>query len=149
MTSTDGRTHATQRLIDASCATVYAAFRNARHLARWWGPEGFSNVFEHFDFRSGGAWRFTMHGPDGNAFWNESVFLEVEPEQRVVIEHLSDHHFVLTISFVAQGPGTVVHWRQTFDSEDHYRQISRMVATANEENLDRLAREVLNVELTS
>ncbi len=118
---------------------VYAAFSDPDRLAKWWGPEGFSSTFEEFDLRPGGHWRFTMHGPDGRDYWNESVFLEVLPARRVVIEHGAGHHFVLTISYTQDGPDTIVGWRQVFDTAAHYRKIARFVARANEQNLDRMS----------
>jgi len=35
-----------------------------------------------------------------------------------------------------------VRWRQTFDSVEHYEKIAEFVASANEQNLERLAAEV-------
>ncbi len=138
----ENRKHATKRTIDTPCEAVFDAFRDPLRLARWWGPEGFSSTFETFDFREGGRWRFTMHGPDGKDYPNESLFREVSA-QRVVVEHLSDvHHFVLTITFTAIGAATEVAWRQVFDTPDHYRRVESIVVAANEQNLDRLAAEV-------
>ena len=34
-------------------------------------------------------------------------------------------------------------WQQTFDSAEHYQGIAHFIATANEQNLDRLTAEVL------
>ena len=34
-------------------------------FARWRGPKGFTSAFHTFEFRDGGSWLFTMHGPDG------------------------------------------------------------------------------------
>ncbi|MEK1907272.1 MAG: SRPBCC domain-containing protein, partial [Pseudomonas sp.] len=85
------------------------------------------------------------HGPDGSDYPNESLFIEVVPQQRVVIEHLNGHHFLLTIRFTAQGSQTRVDWRQEFDSMAERQRIAALVIPANEQNLDRLAAEVLNV----
>lgn len=136
------RTHSTQRTIAAPCEQVYSAFRNPEQLARWWGPDGFSNTFREFDLREGGYWRFTMHGPDGKSYPNENLFREVVPNERVVIEHQSDHHFFLTITFSKVGNATVVGWCQLFDTVEHYRDIAEFVAQANEQNLNRLEAEV-------
>ncbi|MBB2495808.1 SRPBCC family protein [Aquipseudomonas ullengensis] len=141
----DERAFVHSRLIDAPCARVYQAFSDPAHLARWWGPNGFSNTFSEFDLRPGGRWRFVMHGPDGSDYPNESVFIEVVPQQRVVIEHLNGHHFLLTIRFTAQGSQTRVDWRQEFDSVAEHQRIAALVIPANEQNLDRLAAEVLKV----
>lgn len=140
------RAHATQRTIDAPCEVAFGAFRDPEQLARWWGPNGFSNSFSEFDFREGGYWRFTMHGPDGTDYPNESRFLEVIENRRVVIEHLSGHHFILTIEFTAAGNTTIVNWHQLFDTAEHYHRIAEFVSQANEQNLDRLEAVVRNLK---
>lgn len=53
------------RVVDAPRELVFEAFTAVRHLSRWWGPEGFSTTTSSFEFRVGGEWQFTMHGPDG------------------------------------------------------------------------------------
>lgn len=131
-----------QRVINASRDRVYAMFSNPVHLANWWGPDGFSNTFSEFDLQKDGYWRFTMHGPDGKDYPNESRFLDVIPNERVVIEHLNGHHFILTITFTAAGNSTVVGWKQCFDTVEHYQAIAAFVADANEQNLSRLAAEL-------
>jgi hypothetical protein len=141
------RAQVTQRSIDAPSELVYSAFRNAEQLARWWGPDGFTNSFKEFDLRVGGYWRFTMHGPDGKDYPNESRFLEVVPGEKVVLEHFSGHHFILTITFTRLGKATVVGWHQLFDTVEHYRQIAEFVAQANEQNLSRLEAEVQRAKL--
>lgn len=144
--STADREFVHSRLIDAPRERVFKAFAEPAHLARWWGPNGFSNTFESFELRPGGVWRFVMHGPDGKDYPNESVFREVSAPERVEFEHLGGvHHFVMTISFTVQGEQTLVGWRQVFDSAAHKASIASFVSEANEQNLDRLAAEVLNV----
>jgi uncharacterized protein YndB with AHSA1/START domain len=144
--STANREFVHSRLIDAPQARVFRAFAEPTHLARWWGPAGFSSTFEVFEFRPGGTWRFVMHGPDGTDYPNESAFREIVTPERVVVEHLSDtHHFFLTITFAAQGDQTLVGWRQVFDTAEHKERVAKIVLEANEQNLDRLAAEVRNV----
>jgi uncharacterized protein YndB with AHSA1/START domain len=143
--STADREFAHARLIDAPPARVFRAFSEPAHLARWWGPEGFSSSFHTFEFREGGAWRFVMHGPDGTDYPNESVFAEIVAPERVVLDHLSGHHFRMTITFTAQGSQTLVDWRQVFDTAAERERIAPFVIPANEQNLDRLAAEVRNM----
>ena len=69
--TTDPREIVSGRVIDAPRRKVFKAFADPTHLARWWGPKGFRNTFEEFDFRPGGTWRFTMHGPDGVDYQNK------------------------------------------------------------------------------
>jgi uncharacterized protein YndB with AHSA1/START domain len=142
-TSTADRECFHTRLIDAPPAKVWAALADPARLARWWGPNGFSSTFEVFEFRPGGRWIFTLHGPDGKDHPNENVFAELTPPSRAVVEHIAvTHHFVLTITFEAEGDGTRVGWRQVFDDAAHRDQVAPLVLPANEQNLDRLQAEV-------
>jgi uncharacterized protein YndB with AHSA1/START domain len=145
--STADREFVHTRLIDAPRERVFRAFAEPEHLARWWGPNGFTSTFHEFDLRPGGRWRFVMHGPDGSDYPNESVFLEVAAPARVVFEHLpGGHHFVMYITFAAEGNKTLVGWRQVFDTAAHKNRVAAIVSEANEQNLSRLAAEVLRVK---
>ncbi len=139
------RTDSRSKVIPASTAAIYAAISDPARMARWWGPAGFTNTIHDFQFRSGGSWLLTMHGPDGKDYPNESRFARIVPERLVEIEHLSGHHFVLTIELLERGAGTLVAWQQVFDTADHYRKLATVVAIANEQNLERLAAEVQRV----
>ena len=139
------RTDSRSKVIPASTAAIYAAISDPARMARWWGPAGFTNTIHDFQFRPGGSWLLTMHGPDGKDYPNESRFARIVPERLVEIEHLSGHHFVLTIELLERGAGTLVAWQQVFDTADHYRKLATVVAIANEQNLERLAAEVQRV----
>ncbi len=129
--------------IAASPAQVFAAMSDPARVARWWGPDGFTNTIHQFEFRVGGVWLLTMHGPDGKDYPNESRFTRIVPSELFEIEHLGGHHFILTIALRSQDAGTQVQWRQTFDTVEHYEQIASFVAGANEQNLKKLAAEAL------
>ncbi len=132
------------RLIDAPTDRVFAAIADPVRLARWWGPDGFSSTFQVFDFQPGGAWRLVLHGPDGADHPNDNRFTDIVAPERIVVEHLSaTHHFLLTITLAAEGAGTRVGWRQRFDTAAEKARIAAFVTPANEQNLDRLAAEVL------
>lgn len=137
MTSDDATFHA-QRVLPFSPVAIYGAFEDAEKHARWWGPAGFRNEFELHDFKPGGQWKFVMYGPDGKHFKNESVFEELTPASRVVIRHVSQPHYVLTIEIVAQGAHSLVTWTQVFERADVAAKIRHIVGPANEQNLDRL-----------
>jgi uncharacterized protein YndB with AHSA1/START domain len=139
----DQRADARSIVIAASPAQVFAAMSDPARVARWWGPDGFRNTIHQFDFQPGGAWLLTMHGPDGQEYPNESRFTRIVPSELFEIEHLSGHHFTLSIELRPFDRGTRVHWRQTFDTVKHYEEIAQFVAVANEQNLQRLAAEVL------
>lgn len=143
MEPVDLRSDARSMIIAATPAQVFAALCDPDRVARWWGPDGFTNTIHRFDFVPGGAWLLTMHGPDGTDFPNESRFTRIVPGEAVEIEHLSGHHFVLTISLQLVDEGTRLDWRQTFDTVAHYLRLAEFVASANAQNLQRLQAEVL------
>ena len=146
MEPAETRSDTRQKLIATSPSEVFAALSDPARVARWWGPAGFTNTIHAFDFIPGGQWLLTMHGPDGKDYPNESRFLRVEANRVFEIEHLNGHHFVLTIELEPSGNATLVKWRQTFDTVAHYERIASFVATANEQNLERLAAEVLRTD---
>jgi uncharacterized protein YndB with AHSA1/START domain len=137
-------TFRTSRKIPASPARVFAAFEDAARHAAWWGPTGFTNTFKSREFATGGKWSFVMHGPNGKDYPNESVFREVVPAKRVVIQHASNPHYVLTITLEpTDDGGTLVGWEQAFESAKVESGLEHVVVPANEQNLDRLSAEVL------
>lgn len=142
MESIETRSDSRHRVLAASPSAVFAAMSDPVRIARWWGPNGFTNTIHQFDFQPGGTWLLTMHGPDGTDYPNESRFTRIVTDQIFEIEHFGGHHFLLTITLLPKDGGTEVRWRQTFDAVEHYERIAEFVASANEQNLARLAVEV-------
>src|SRR5512139_1370513 len=126
------------REIPASPDTIFAAFEQPQVLARWWGPSGFANTFEAFEFRPDGQWKFVMHGPDGKNYPNESRFAEISRPSKIVIRHAVEPLFTLTVRIVPSRSGSTVHWTQEFEREEVANAIAHIVQPANEQNLDRL-----------
>lgn len=128
----------TNRLFPFTPAQIFAAFADADRLASWWGPDGFSNTFEVFEFRAQGRWKFVMHGPDGKHYANDSVFIEASP-QRIIVRHVSAPNFTLTITLTpAQAGQTKLDWHQAFDDPGVAASVAHIVIPANEQNLNRL-----------
>ncbi|APR75561.1 Putative glutathione S-transferase-related transmembrane protein [Minicystis rosea] len=128
----------TERLLSAAPREVFAAFEQPERLARWWGPKGFTSTFEQFDFKPDGRWVFVMHGPNGANYPNESVFREIQPDTKIVIEHVVKPWFRLTVTLTARGDQTHLTWVQEFESAEVAEKMRSLSATANEQNLDRL-----------
>jgi uncharacterized protein YndB with AHSA1/START domain len=127
------------RVFDFPRELVYMAFSDPLALAAWWGPEGFSNTFQEFDFRPGGVWRYVMHAPDGGDSEHESVFLETVAPERIVFRHLRPmHEYRATILLSEQSERTHLVWRMLFESVAECRRVRPFVVPANEQNLDRL-----------
>lgn len=128
------------RLLPVPRAKVFAAFANPVALAAWWGPNGFTNIFHEFDFRPGGVWRFTMRGPDGASYAMDHRFTEIDAPERIVVRHLQEgHDFALAMTFAERAGGTEVTWRMLFDDPEEGAKLRDFIASANEQNLDRLA----------
>jgi uncharacterized protein YndB with AHSA1/START domain len=128
----------TRRIFSASPRRIFTAFKQPEKLARWWGPKDFTNTFQQFEFKPGGQWVFVMHGPNGANYPNESVFREIEPDARIVIEHVVQPRFKLTVTLIPRGDQTQLSWVQEFENPEVAAQIRSLCTTANEQNLDRL-----------
>jgi uncharacterized protein YndB with AHSA1/START domain len=144
MANRDSATFRSERVLPHTQQQIFEAFARPEVLASWWGPSGFTNTFEIFEFRPHGRWKFVMHGPNGSNHPNESLFLELEPPTRLVIQHVSPPHFVLTITLTAHEHGTAVTWAQKFEDSEVAARIKHIVEPANEQNLDRLQRVLRN-----
>jgi uncharacterized protein YndB with AHSA1/START domain len=72
------------RLYDAPRDLVWQAITDPRHVAQWYGGEGFSSPVCEMDVRPGGLWRHVMRAPNGMEFPVNSVFIEVTPPERLV-----------------------------------------------------------------
>jgi len=131
-------TFSISRQLAATPSAVFGAIQDAACLATWWGPAGFSNAFDVFEFQPGGRWVFTMIGPDGTRYPNEAVFERIEPDRQVVIRHVCQPFFALTITLAPRDGGTWLTWDQTFDDPAVAQAVRHIVEPANEQNLDRL-----------
>src|SRR6185312_10531333 len=75
--STSDREIIISRVVDAPRELVWQAWTDPKHVVKWWGPRGFSDTTRKMDFRVGGVWEHTMHGPDGTNYPNKSTFKEI------------------------------------------------------------------------
>lgn len=143
MSTTTASTFTTTRQLPVPPAAVFAAIKDPARLATWWGPDGFTNRFDVFEFEPDGRWIFTMVGPDGTAYPNESVFAHIEADRQVVIRHVCQPLFQLTITLAPSAGGTLLHWAQAFDDPAVAQAVRHIVEPANEQNLDRLTAALL------
>jgi uncharacterized protein YndB with AHSA1/START domain len=107
------------RVIDASRELVFEAWTDPKHLAQWWGPNGFSTTTHRFDFRPGGVWRFVMHGPDGRDYQNRITWDEIARPERLTYHHGGDEdvepvEFRTVVTFEALGDKTRLTLRAVF-----------------------------------
>ncbi len=112
-----GNTITFSRVLAAPPALVFACFRDPLHISNWWGPNGFRTTTHAMDFRVGGAWRFTMHGPDGTDYPNFVSYTGIVPSQRIAYDHGTSAEnpdlFKAVITFEPEGGKTRVTLRLT------------------------------------
>ena len=129
----------TSRTINASRELVFAAWTDPEQLARWWGPNGFTNTIHRFELEPEGMWEFTMHGPNNMDFNNTCVFQRLEAPGYLEFDHLKELHFYKAmVTFTEESGGTRIVWTMRFDTAEELAPIKTIIAQANEENLDKL-----------
>ena len=109
------------RLLDAPRELVWKVWTDPKHLAQWWGPDGFTTTTSAYECKAGGVWRFVMHGPDGRDYENRITFEVVEPPKRLVYRHGGEDdvepvQFRTTVTFEALGNKTRLTMRGVFPS---------------------------------
>ncbi len=72
-------------LIDASSDKVYRAWTEPELIKQWFAPLPWTVPSAQTDVRPGGSSVIVMRGPEGQEFPNPGVYLEVVPNQRLVI----------------------------------------------------------------
>lgn len=111
----------TKRLIDGPRHLVFRAWTEARHLARWFGPRGFTTTTKAFEFRPGGVWEFEMHGPDGTVYPNWIQWREIVPSERITFwqgTHENDPDaFESTVTFADRAGRTEITLRALLNSK--------------------------------
>ena len=77
------------RLIDAPRERVYRAWTEPSLLKQWFAPLPWTTPHAELDVRPGGANLVVMRSPDGIDHSNRGVYLEVVPNQRLVVTDAS------------------------------------------------------------
>jgi len=129
----------TKRNFNVPVEVLFKAWSQAENLQQWWGPEGFSNTFHAFDFRNGGKWLFTMHGPDGKGYENEIVFETIKENEMILLHHVSKPEYKAEFRFTAPAKqSSSLLWKMIFTEEKAYAALKDIVTEKNKENLNRL-----------
>lgn len=105
---------------------VWQAWTDPKHVGRWWGPAGFTTTTHSMDFRPGGTWRYTMHGPDGRDYGNLVKYIEIDTPTKLIYTlggEGSDEsvHFRSEVHFESvgeNGRSTKVTMRSTFPTAE-------------------------------
>ena len=131
------------RIFNFSRELVFRAWSEPEHLKNWWGPAGFTNTFNEFDFRVGGKWTFIMHGPEKGNYPNECEFIKIEKPSIIAWKRYSKPHFQVVATFeeVSDSKTNLV-FKMLFNSADECGKLKPFVVDKNEENFDKLELEL-------
>ena len=140
-TESAGREISSTRLLDAPRDLVWKVFTEPGHIAKWWGPNGFTNTIHEMDVRTGGAWNLVMHGPDGRDYGNKIIYVEVVKPERLVFDHVSDPFHRTTVTFWEEGGKTRLEFRMVFPTIEVRDRVAKEYGAVEglAQNLDRLA----------
>lgn len=134
------------RILNFPVETVYKAFADPEHLKIWWGPDGFTNTIHEFDLQSGGKWILTMHGPEKGNYENSSVFKTVEPLSLISWTRISQPLFDMEVRFEKlDDTKTRISFLMSFSTAEECEKIRKFAGPKNEENFDRLEKELLRM----
>jgi uncharacterized protein YndB with AHSA1/START domain len=79
-----GREFVITREYHAPRELVFKAWTDAKQVAQWWGPRGFSNPVCEWDARPGNAIHVVMRAPNGTDYPMDGQFHEIVAPERLV-----------------------------------------------------------------
>jgi uncharacterized protein YndB with AHSA1/START domain len=72
------------RKLKASPEKLFRCWTDPQLIPRWFCPRPWRAEVHSMDVRPGGASKMTFHGPQGESFPNDGVYLEVVPNKKLV-----------------------------------------------------------------
>ena len=134
------------RIFNFSRELTFRAWSEPEHLKNWWGPAGFTNTFNEFDFRVGGKWSFIMHGPEKGNYPNECEFIKIEKPSLIAWKRYSKPLFQVLATFEEiSKEQTKIVFKMLFTSAEESNKLRPFVVDKNEENFDKLENELIKM----
>lgn len=133
-----------ERVFDAPVRAVWDAWTDPAQVAQWWGPRGFTITTHSKDLRPGGNWTYTMHGPDGVDYPNNTKYFEVEECAKLVYDHGANDNqpplFHVTVLFSEVGGKTKMDMTFRLESPEAAEETRKFIkAAGGNSTWDRLA----------
>jgi uncharacterized protein YndB with AHSA1/START domain len=118
------------RVFDAPRELVFEVWTNPDHLAKWWGPTGFTAGSVTVKLTEGGGWRTCIRDDaNGVELWSRGVYHEITPPERLVFSFAWEepqgtpgHDTLVTVTFADRDGRTEMTFHQaifeTVESRD-------------------------------
>ncbi|ANE48737.1 ATPase [Paenibacillus swuensis] len=134
------------RRFQAPRELVFKAWTDPENIGKWWGPTGFTTTTHHRDVRTGGSWRYVMHGPDGVDYDNLIEYVEIASPNRLVYKHGTGaendpHQFHVTVTFAEVDGQTNLTLRTLFNTAEQRKMVVEQFGAieGGKQTLNRLA----------
>lgn len=114
----------TTRVFSAPIELVFDTWTDPVHLARWFGPDGFTISTEQFSLKIDGEWRFMMHGPDRRDYPNIVRYKNIERPHKLEYLQMGDESvedieaFYVEITFSEVDGKTKMIMKMTFKTKE-------------------------------
>ncbi|MBP3043647.1 SRPBCC family protein [Arthrobacter jiangjiafuii] len=89
------------RELDFPVSQVFHAYADPELIVQWLGPRGMQMEVDHYDFHTGGSYRYIHTGPDGVPYAFSGIFHSVkEDESAIQTFEFSGYPDVVSIEFM-------------------------------------------------
>ena len=113
-TLVEGRDMVLTMHLNAPRKNLYRCWTEPKLMQKWFAPLPWTVASVEADVRAGGASNLVMRGPDGQEFPNPGLFLEVVPNERLVMtdaytsawQPSAKPFFTAIVTFADEGEGT-------------------------------------------
>ena len=102
-----------ERVIRAPLALVWDSWTKPEHIAKWWGPKGWSTTVLRMDVQPSGVWHYCMQPEEGGLeAWGRATYHEVDDLSRLIFTDASSDgdgrvtkgtEMLTTVEFIPQG----------------------------------------------
>ncbi|HEY9678273.1 MAG TPA: SRPBCC family protein [Drouetiella sp.] len=119
------------RVYNAPLKAVWEAWTDPDKAAKWWGPRGHHITTDSKDVRTGGHWKYTMYGPNGEEWPTVTKYLEVIEHQKLVYDHGGNDErpplFRVTVLFSEENGKTRMDMTMALESPERAEEIAKHI----------------------
>lgn len=117
----------------ASPEEVWKAWTDSEMLDRWWAPKPWKAKTKSMVFKEGGAWLYSMIGPEGEEHYARADYEKINPYKS----------FTVTDAFCDENGNInnelpVMHWKCTFEKSTKGTVVNVEITFQNENDLNKI-----------